>query len=116
MSHKVLISIGSNSRQSAHIQWATQRLSRLLTHPTFSRTMWTHDNGGTGRMYMNRLVSGTTDMTPDEIEQNLKNLEQETGRTRDMVTIDLDLMSYDATRYHLRDWPRPYIQQLLTSV
>jgi len=64
-------------------------------------------------MYMNRLVSGYTDMSPDEIGQKLKSVEAETRRTRETVTIDLDLMAYDDLRYHLRDWPRPYIQQLL---
>ncbi len=115
MAHKVLISLGSNSRQSAHIQWASQRLSIILFNPSFSRVMWTSDSKGTGRMYMNRLVSGSTEMTLEKIEEKLKAIEHETGRTSDMVTIDLDLMSYDERRYHLKDWSRPYIQQLINS-
>lgn len=114
MSHHVLIAIGSNSRQNAHIQWASQRLSSLIGHPVFSSILWTHDNNpASSHMYMNRLVAGTCDMTVDEIEQKLKAMEKETGRTREAVTLDLDLMSYDGVHYHLRDWPRPYIQQLL---
>ncbi len=38
------------------------------------------------------------------------------GRTKQQVTIDLDLMLYDDERYHLRDWPHPYIQQLIDDV
>jgi len=113
MSHRILIALGSNSRQSAHIQWASQRLSLLLDQPLFSRTLWTPDNSGNGKMYMNRLVSGYTHLTTEEIEQNLKAIEAETHRTTEAVTIDLDLMAYDDCRYHLRDWPRPYIQELL---
>jgi len=116
MLHRVIIAIGSNSRQNAHIQWASQRLLMLIAHPVFSKMLWTHDNKGSSRMYMNRLVTGTCDMTVDEIEQKLKEIEQETGRTREEVTIDLDLMSYDDVRYHLRDWPRPYIQQLIGDI
>ncbi len=117
MSHRILIALGSCSRQNAHIQWASQRLSTLIAHPVFSSILWTHDNNpASSRMYMNRLVAGTCDMTVDEIEQKLKEIEQETGRTRETVTIDLDLMSYDDVRYHLRDWPRPYIQQLIDDI
>ncbi len=115
MPHRILISLGSNNRQNAHIQWATQRLTTFLSSPHFSRIIWTHDHSGTTKMYMNRLASGTTDLTPDEIVQKLKVIEVETNRTPDTVTIDLDLMAYDTHRYHLRDWPRPYIHDLLDS-
>ncbi len=116
MSHRILIALGSNSRQNAHIQWASLRLSTFIGNTVFSKVLWTHDNSDSGCMYMNRLVAGTTDMTVDEIEQKLKETEKETGRTREEVTIDLDLMAYDDVRYHLRDWPRPYIQLLLADV
>ncbi|MDE6647678.1 MAG: 2-amino-4-hydroxy-6-hydroxymethyldihydropteridine diphosphokinase [Prevotella sp.] len=111
--HAVLISIGSNSRQSAHVQWASQRLSLLLGSVRLSRVIWTRDVKGTGAFYMNRLVSGTTTLSVVQIEQKLKELEAATGRREGTVTLDLDLMQYDDERRHLRDWPRPYIQQLI---
>ena len=40
----------------------------------------------------------------------------ETQRSREHVTIDLDLMQYDSQRYHLKDWSRPYIQLLLPDI
>ncbi len=116
MSHRILISLGSNCRQNAHIQWASQRLATFIDNPFFSKILWTHDNKGGSSMYMNRLVAGISDMTVEEIELKLKGFEQETGRSHDAVTIDLDLMLYDDVRYHLRDWPRPYIQLLLSDV
>jgi len=111
--HEVIIALGSDSCQAAHIQWASQRLSLLLDRLTLSRTLWTPDIKGSGRWYMNRLATGYTILSVDKIQQELKAAERETGRTKQRVTIDLDLMQYDAERFHLRDWDRPYIQLLL---
>ena len=109
----VIIALGSNYLQSAHIQWASQRLSVLLTDVAMSRILWTPDIHGRGQWYMNRLVRGKTTLSPTQLIEQLKQTEQLTGRTKQHVTIDLDLMQYETERYHLSDWERPYIQQLL---
>ena len=115
-SHQVLIALGSNHRQPVFTQWASQRLGVLLDNPRFSDTMWTKDIKGSGLMYMNRLVAGTTLLSVSKMEQLLKQIEAEAHRTSEQVTIDLDLMQYDSERYHLRDWPRPYIADLLEKL
>lgn len=109
----VLIALGSNYHQSAHIQWASQRLSVLLTDVTLSRVLWTPDIHGRGLWYMNRLLRAKTSLSPTQLTTLLKQIEQETQRTKLHITIDLDLMQYDQQRYHLDDWTRPYIQLLL---
>ena len=109
----VLIALGSNHHQSAHIQWASQRLAVLLTDVTMSPRLWTPDIHGRGQWYMNRLLRGQTSLSPTQLIARLKQIEQETQRTRQHVTIDLDLMLYDDQRYHLNDWQRPYIQGLI---
>ncbi len=112
----VLIAFGSDTLPAAHIQWASQRIALLLTDLRLTPTLWTEDIHGTGRYYMNRLALGTTTLTVEELQQTLKDIEAETGRTKGRVTIDLDLMQYDSRRYHVSDWPRPYIQQLLPTL
>ena len=72
MQHKVIIALGSNTRQVVHIEWASEWLSTLLSNVKLSRLLWTQDIKGTGLMYMNRLVSGYTLLSADEIEQVLK--------------------------------------------
>lgn len=114
--HQVLIALGSNYRQNAHIQWASERLSCLLDDPHMSRKLWTQDIHGTGQWYMNRLVAGDTSLSLDEINKKLKEIETEAHRTKESVTLDLDLMLYDQERFHLRDWPRPYIQRLFPDI
>ncbi len=114
MSHDVLIALGSNYHQAAHIHWASQRIATVIGNIRLSPVMWTADNHDDSRFYMNRLVSGTTALSPEQLVESLKEIEKESRRSSHHVTIDLDLMSYDGQRYHLRDWPRPYIQQLIT--
>ena len=114
--HQVLIALGSNYHQNAHIQWASERLSRMLHDIHLSRKLWTQDIHGTGQWYMNRLVAGDTSLSLDKINKILKEIESETHRNRECVTLDLDLMLYDQERFHLRDWPRPYLQRLLPDI
>ena len=127
MSHRVLIALGSNHQPAAHIQWASQRILWMLERnggtdtgstPRLSRRLWTTDIHGTGPHYLNRLILCDVGeaRTANEIEAALKAIEAETRRAPGRVTIDLDLMQYDEERYHLRDWPRPYIQQLLPDL
>lgn len=116
MGHRVLIALGSNYHQAVHLQWAAQRLSAFVSNLQFSRTLWTEDVKGSGQMYMNQLAKGTTTYSRIKVEHLLKEAEMLSGRTKQQVTIDLDLMLYDDERYHLRDWPHPYIQQLIDDV
>ena len=65
---------------------------------------------------MNQLITGKTELSIEELSLQLKEIEAEVHRTKELVTIDLDIMQYDNMRYHLSDWPRPYIQQLLDDI
>lgn len=109
----VLIALGSNYHQSAHILWASQRLAALLADVTLSPILWTPDIHGRGLWYMNRLLRARTMLSPTQLTALLKQIEQETQRTKQHVTIDLDLMQYDDQRFHLDDWQRPYNQNLI---
>ena len=109
----VLIALGSNYHQSAHILWASQRLAALLADVTLSPILWTPDIHGRGLWYMNRLLRAQTSLSPTQLTALLKQIEQETQRTKQHVTIDLDLMQYDDQHFHLDDWQRPYIQNLI---
>lgn len=114
--HFVVIAIGSTTCPVAHIHWASQRLTLLLTDMRLSKMIWTKDVKGTDLMYMNRLVSGKTSLSAEILEYELKIIESMANRTKEQITIDLDLMQHDNLRYHIQDWPRPYIQQLLPDI
>ena len=100
----ILISLGSNHLPNAHIRWASGCLATLFEDVRFSDIIWTQDVKGSGHWYMNRLAACTTQLTVEEIEQKLKAIEQKAHRTKEHVTIDLDLMQYGTGRFHDRDW------------
>ena len=116
MKHRVIIALGSNCRQAAHIHWASERLTFLLDDCRLSRMLWTADIKGSGRWYINRLATGYTELSTDQLRQLLKQIEAETGRTPEQVTIDLDLMQYDEQRYHEKDWQRPYVTSIINDI
>ncbi|MBP3776986.1 MAG: 2-amino-4-hydroxy-6-hydroxymethyldihydropteridine diphosphokinase [Paludibacteraceae bacterium] len=116
MKHRVIIALGSNQQQAVHIQWASECLLCLLDDCLLSRRLWTADIKGSGKWYMNRLVTGMTDLSADDLQALLKETEAATRRTKARVTIDLDLMQYDDCRYHEKDWQRPYIQNIIQDI
>ena len=70
-------------------------------------------------MYLNQLCSGTTAFGPNLLSEVLKETEKRQGRTHNengIVTLDLDLLQYDDQRYHLRDWERPYVKDLIKEL
>ena len=113
---QVIIALGSNTLQQAHIQWASQALATLLTDISASRVIWTQDIKGSGQWYLNKLMAGHTLLSREQLEQQLKALEQRAGRTKQRISIDLDLMMFDQEKLHLNDWPIPYIQNLLPDI
>ena len=72
-----------------------------------------------GQWYLNQLCSGTTAFGPNLLSEVLKETEKRQGRTHNedgIVTLDLDLLQYDDQRFHLRDWERPYVKDLIKEL
>jgi 2-amino-4-hydroxy-6-hydroxymethyldihydropteridine diphosphokinase len=70
-------------------------------------------------MYLNQLCQGTTAFGPNLLSEVLKETEKRQGRTHNedgIVTLDLDLLQYDDERFHLKDWDRPYIKNLINEL
>ena len=69
--------------------------------------------------YLNQLCQGTTALGEGLLCEVLKEIEKRLGRTRNedgIVAIDLDLLQYDNKQYHLRDWGRDYVKNLLNEL
>jgi 2-amino-4-hydroxy-6-hydroxymethyldihydropteridine diphosphokinase len=125
--HNCIISLASNCCQEENLAEAQRRLSEILFSASYTEAIWTEPFKSSNLsplsslhspLYLNQLVYAQTSLTVDELQARLKQMECEMGRTADdrakgIVRIDLDLLQYDSNRYHLRDWNRPYVQQLL---
>ena len=53
------------------------------------------------------------------LNEVLKETEKRLGRTHNedgIVTIDLDLLQYDNEQFHLKDWSRNYVKDLIKEL
>ena len=119
--HNCIISLASNYRQEENLAEARQRLSQVLLECRFTRELQTEPfRSSRPELYVNQLLYAKTQLDAMQLVRLLKELELAMGRTAEarsqgIVGIDLDLMLFDETRYHLRDWERPYILALLNE-
>lgn len=136
--HKVLLCLASNCQQEQNMEAARSLLSGLLADLHYTTEHWTEPVATHGDWlpvqtdsaqgasphvlrvrYLNQLATGVTDMEAADLNLRLKEIEQQLGRKHDksgVVTIDIDLLQHDDTRYHLRDWERDYVKDLLVEL
>ena len=118
--HQIIISLASNKDQESHIAAAREQLVQLLTEANFTSAIWTEPiNSIRKEPYLNQLCQGTTALGEGLLCEVLKETEKRLGRTKNedgIVAIDLDLLQYDGQRYHLRDWERNYVKDLLSEL
>ena len=120
--HLCIISLASNHDAETNLPEARQCLEQILISPHFTEAHWTEPIGSQrSDLYLNQLVQAHTMLTAEQLNQALKDIEQRLGRSQQdrqagIVRIDLDLLQYDAERFHLRDWQRPYVQHLLPQL
>ena len=132
--HSILLSLASNHEQEKNLGEAREALAQVLVSPDYTPAILTEPYGkkqsssshlspltSHPSKYLNQLVSAQTSLDCDELILRLKEIEKAQGRDDEarrqgLVPIDLDLLLYDQQRFHLRDWQRPYIQQLLPEL
>ena len=118
---RVVVAIGSNHHASEAIVKGLKLTQELLTDTTASSVIETAPIGIPSPPFLNCLVVGYTLMTSDELVGAFKRIERQCGdrpslRRQHRITLDIDLLEYDGTRYHQADWERAYIQVLLQEV
>lgn len=118
--HEVIISLASNENQEANLAKAREQLTQLMEEVHFTSVIWTEPvNTSRKEPYLNQLGKGTTAFSDGLLGEVLKETERRIGRVHNedgIVVIDLDLLSYDGQRHHLRDWDRDYVKNLLNEL
>ena len=134
--HEVIISLASNENQEANLAKAREQLTQLMADVHFTSAIWTkpyyNDHiqssmfnvqssmfNGQSKNYLNQLCKGTTAFGEGLLGEVLKETEKRIGRQHNedgIVAIDLDLLSYDGQRHHLKDWNRDYVKNLLDEL
>lgn len=96
---KVLIALGSNTKQTYNIGKAKVALSEMFEDIFFTDEVWTKPIGVDSDMYLNGLASFTTSLTKKEVLKQLKNIELALGDShqnhqKGIVLIDIDLIEW----------------------
>ena len=125
--HSCIISLAANTHQKENLAEARERLGQILFDIDYTTELWTepfkakeNKEAVTQELYLNQLAFAHTQLSVEELVKALKETEKNMGRNDSerqlgIVCIDLDLMQYDQTKHHLRDWERPYIKELLNT-
>ena len=91
------LSLGSNINAEANIIFAIEQLNKILINTKFSSIHKTKAEGFEGDDFLNLVVAGESDLNFDELNKKLKDIENESGRKRDVPkfsarTLDIDIV------------------------
>jgi len=94
---KFYLSLGSNINAEANIILAIEKLQKILDNSEYSSVHQTKAEGFEGDDFLNLVVSGDTELSFDELNKKLKDIEDEAGRNRDAPkfsarTLDIDIV------------------------
>ena len=91
------LSLGSNINAEANIIFAIDQINKILANTKYSSIHKTKAEGFEGDDFLNLVVAGESGLGFDELNQKLKDIENETGRKRDVPkfsarTLDIDII------------------------
>ncbi|MDB9959566.1 2-amino-4-hydroxy-6-hydroxymethyldihydropteridine diphosphokinase [Gammaproteobacteria bacterium] len=94
---KFYLSLGSNINAEANIILAIEKLQKILDNSEYSSVHQTKAEGFEGDDFLNLVVSGDSELSFNDLNKKLKDIEDEAGRNRDAPkfsarTLDIDIV------------------------
>ena len=94
---KFYLSLGSNINAEANIILAIEKLQKILDNSEYSSVHQTKAEGFEGDNFLNLVMSGDSELSFDDLNKKLKDIEDEAGRNRDAPkfsarTLDIDIV------------------------
>tara|TARA_B110000091_G_scaffold148796_1_gene158490 strand:+ start:1188 stop:1562 length:375 start_codon:yes stop_codon:yes gene_type:complete len=94
---KYYLSLGSNINAEANIFFAIEKIQNFLDKSIYSSVHKTTAEGFEGDDFLNLVMSGESDLSFDELNIKLKEIEDASGRNRDAPkfsarTLDIDIV------------------------
>ena len=91
------LSLGSNINAEANIIFAIEQINKILANTKYSSIHKTKAEGFEGDDFLNLVVAGESELTFDKLNEKLKDVENESGRKRDVPkfsarTLDIDII------------------------
>lgn len=116
---KVIVAIGSNYEQKDNVTFAKKQLKSILGENSyFSQEIWTRPVGIESEDFLNCICISKTHHNLKQLESAFKRIERQCQRCvkndrENKITLDIDILQYGDDRFHMDDWQRDYVQQLL---
>ena len=91
------LSLGSNINAEANIIFAIDQINKILANTKYSSIHKTKAEGFEGDDFLNLVVAGDSELSFDKLNEKLKDIENESGRKRDVPkfsarTLDIDII------------------------
>ena len=91
------LSLGSNINAEANIIFAIEQINKILANTKYSSIHKTKAEGFEGDDFLNLVVAGESELSFDKLKEKLKDIENESGRKRDVPkfsarTLDIDII------------------------
>ena len=118
---RFILALGSNSNREQSMATAMAMLKEELGDTTFTPVVETEAIGMEAPPFLNCLAFGESDMTKGRITSVLKQIEQACGddatlRAECKIVMDIDLLLLGSMKYHLNDWDRNYVRELMAML
>lgn len=121
----IIIALGCNIYYDIQMTKVKNILKELFPDIVFTDVMYSAAYGQedilNARDYANMMASCTTRLNISDLNVLLKDIETSAGntpalRSKGIVMMDIDLMKYETTKYHISDWSREYIMKLYSQL
>ena len=94
---KYFLSLGSNINAEANIILAIEKLQKILEKTKYSSVHQTKAEGFEGDDFLNLIMSGDCELSFEDLNLKLKEIEDQSGRKRDVPkfsarTLDIDIV------------------------
>jgi len=94
---KYYLSLGSNINAQANIDFALEKLEKVLSSTQCSSTHQTTAEGFEGDDFLNLIFAGETELSFEDLNKKLKKIEDDSGRERNVPkfsarTLDIDIV------------------------
>ena len=94
---KYYLSLGSNINAEANIILAIEKLQKILEKTKYSSVHQTNAEGFEGDDFLNLVMSGDCELSFEDLNLKLKEIEDQSGRKRDVPkfsarTLDIDIV------------------------
>lgn len=114
--NRCIFSLGSNVDGAYHIEQASQMLDQIYPHIYWAEPVWTEPVGNISHqaLFLNRIAIVYTDQGIEDIRDQLKMIEQRSGRNPDdkvlgKIVIDIDLLLWNDCELKPEELHRDYV-------